>query len=76
MSHRCPAPGCAKRVRDDVLFCRDHWWSLPHRIRVRLSRARDGNTSQLAGVDAAAVARADAVRWLAAHPARDEDATR
>lgn len=59
MSHRCPAAGCTKRVRDDVWACRDHWWSLPHRIRARLSRPAD----PLAPVDAHDAARADAVAY-------------
>lgn len=67
MSHRCPAPGCPKRVRDDVWACRDCWWALPHRIRVRLSRHREPDV--LSPVDAAAAARSDARAWWALHPA-------
>lgn len=63
MNHRCPAAGCTKRVRDDVLFCREHWWGLPHRMRVRLSRSRDVACSPLVTIDPRDVARAEAIAY-------------
>lgn len=36
--HRCPAPGCEKRIPDAVLACRQHWFALPRAIRGRINR--------------------------------------
>jgi hypothetical protein len=33
MAHQCPAPGCSKRVADDMLMCPRDWYRVPKAIR-------------------------------------------
>jgi len=33
MAHRCHAPGCKRQVPPRMFACRDHWFSLPKKIR-------------------------------------------
>jgi hypothetical protein len=28
-SHECPADGCTRRVSQDMLMCRNHWFMVP-----------------------------------------------
>lgn len=32
-THRCPGPGCERRVPADQLACRDHWFQVPKPLR-------------------------------------------
>jgi hypothetical protein len=31
--HRCPSPGCDKRISTALFACRPHWFSIPGDIR-------------------------------------------
>ncbi len=31
--HRCPAPGCERRIKVTLFACLDHWFQLPKDIR-------------------------------------------
>lgn len=32
-THECPAPPCTRRVSQDRLACRNHWYALPRTLR-------------------------------------------
>jgi hypothetical protein len=32
-THQCPAMHCTRRVRDDMLTCRAHWFMIPAPLR-------------------------------------------
>lgn len=38
-THECPAPGCEERCPFDRLACRQHWYSIPKKLRDALWRA-------------------------------------
>lgn len=55
----CAADHCAVAVKPGQMFCRDHWYAIPHDVREALKAAHaDGD------VDAFGVAKADAERAI------------
>lgn len=36
-THRCPAPGCERRLPPPTFACREHWYALPWDLRVDLA---------------------------------------
>lgn len=36
MSHKCHWPGCEKEVPPKLWGCREHWFSLPKRLRDKI----------------------------------------
>ena len=33
LTHECPAVGCTREVRQDMLMCRNHWFMVPLPLR-------------------------------------------
>lgn len=65
MSHRCPRPGCERKVPDDMYACRGDWYALPTEIRNAIWRAYlDGDEAEHM------TAMARALEWYHAHPPR------
>lgn len=43
MTHECPATGCTREVRTEMLMCRQHWCMIPQVIRTAVWNAwQDG----------------------------------
>lgn len=40
--HECPAPDCERAVPRHMLACRQHWFSIPKRLRDAVWRAYNG----------------------------------
>ena len=41
MTHECPATGCTREVRQEMLMCRPHWYMVPGPVRAALWNAWD-----------------------------------
>jgi hypothetical protein len=43
MTHECPAAGCTREVRQEMLMCRIHWYMVPPPLRAAVWNAwQDG----------------------------------
>jgi hypothetical protein len=54
-THKCPAGGCGKRVRPDMLMCAPHWYAVPRPLRSAVWRAWDGGAGAASPEHAAAI---------------------
>lgn len=57
-THECPATGCTREVREDMLFCRGHWYMVPVPLRNAVwsawqHRAGAGTAAHAAAIRAA-----------------------
>lgn len=34
----CAVPACAARIAADKLMCKEHWYTVPHRLRQAINR--------------------------------------
>lgn len=61
LTHECPAPGCLRRVRNDMLACSRHYHALPQTLKRNLYRTwADGRG---AGTPDHAQAMRDCATW-------------
>jgi hypothetical protein len=60
--HRCPWPGCERRVGFELWGCAPHWYRIPKPLRDELWRAWRAGT-----MDEHARASANIDRWIAEH---------
>lgn len=55
--HRCPGPNCNRKVSEDKLMCRDHWYQVPRELRDNVWRTyrhvpgtRDHHAAMMAAI--------------------------
>lgn len=71
-THRCPARGCTRDVRDDLLMCGSHWRMVPATAQARVYRAYDNGR----GRDSAELLTAQAAAILAVNTQLDAGGAR
>lgn len=66
MAHHCHATGCTRKVPPVMFMCRQHWFTLPKRLRDRIwATYRPGQCDDWRISHAYAEAAREAVRYVA-----------